>query len=51
MDLASLIETIQFDDLTAHALYSDLRHAIAVSLESHVRFGAGSDREMAVAPF
>ena len=43
MDLVSLIETIQLDDMTADALDSYLRHAIAIPLESHVGFGTGSD--------
>jgi hypothetical protein len=39
VDLASLIETIQLDHLAAHALDSYLRHAIAISLQSHAWFG------------
>ena len=50
MDLDPLIETIQLDNLTAHALYSYVRHAIANPLQSHVRFCTDSAREMAVGP-
>jgi hypothetical protein len=50
VNLAWLIETIQLDHLTAHALDSYLRHTIAIPLKSHVGFGTGSDWEMAVVP-
>jgi len=50
MDLASLIETIQLDHLAAHALDSYLRHAIAISLQSHAWFGTHSDGVLGVVP-
>jgi len=48
VDLASLIETIQLDHVAAHALDSYLRHAIAISLQSHAWFSAHSDGVLGV---
>jgi hypothetical protein len=50
VDLASLIETIQLDHLAADALDSYLRHAIAISLQSHAWFGSQSDGVLGVVP-